>query len=108
MPQDDLASRTAAAILIAMLLAIGSAWISRKLPQVGMKPLIVWGGATLLVIIVQTLNTPSTNSEWPIWLASAGLLYLWWLAGLLFDLVFVWHRYIRHGFSIKFLRGSSN
>jgi hypothetical protein len=22
---------------------------------------------------------------------------IWWLATLLFDLVFVWHRYIRHG-----------
>jgi hypothetical protein len=33
---------------------------------------------------------------WPVLLAGAGFLYLWWLATLLFDLAFVWHRYIRN------------
>jgi hypothetical protein len=32
---------------------------------------------------------------WPVFLATAAFLYLWWLATLLFDLAFVWQRYIR-------------
>ncbi len=32
---------------------------------------------------------------WPVLLAGAAYLYLWWLGILLFDLVFIWHRYIR-------------
>ena len=33
---------------------------------------------------------------WPVLLSGAAFLYLWWLAALLFDLGFVWHRYIRN------------
>jgi hypothetical protein len=32
---------------------------------------------------------------WPVLLAVIGFLYLWWLATLIFDLAFVWQRYIR-------------
>jgi len=32
---------------------------------------------------------------WPVVLAGAGFLYLWWLAALIFDLAFVWQVYIR-------------
>jgi hypothetical protein len=32
---------------------------------------------------------------WPVFLAGAAFLYIWWLAILLFDLTFVWHLYIR-------------
>jgi hypothetical protein len=32
---------------------------------------------------------------WPVFLAGAGYLYLWWLATLIFDLAFVWQRYVR-------------
>jgi hypothetical protein len=38
-------------------------------------------------------------------LAAAAFLYLWWLAAHLFDLVFVWHRYIRSSLANKMLRG---
>ena len=34
---------------------------------------------------------------WPVVLSAAAFLYLWWLAIILFDLTFVWHRYIRQG-----------
>ncbi|MDB5958380.1 MFS transporter [Ramlibacter sp.] len=33
---------------------------------------------------------------WPLVLGGAAFLYLWWLGILVFDLSFVWHRYIRH------------
>jgi hypothetical protein len=32
---------------------------------------------------------------WPVFLAGAAFLYLWWLAIVLFDLTFTWHLYIR-------------
>jgi hypothetical protein len=37
----------------------------------------------------------SQPSIWPVLLAGAAFLYLWWLATLLFDLGFVWQRYVR-------------
>ena len=33
---------------------------------------------------------------WPVLLSGAVFLYLWWLAALIFDLGFVWQRYIRN------------
>lgn len=36
---------------------------------------------------------------WPVLLSGAGFLYLWWLAALIFDLGFVWQRYIRNSFA---------
>jgi hypothetical protein len=32
---------------------------------------------------------------WPVLLATAGFLYLWWLGALLFDMAFIWQRYVR-------------
>lgn len=33
---------------------------------------------------------------WPLLLGGAAFFYLWWLATLLFDLSFVWKRFVRH------------
>ena len=38
-------------------------------------------------------------------LALAAFLYLWWLAALIFDLVFTWRRYIRYSRALENLRG---
>lgn len=35
-------------------------------------------------------------AAWPLFLSTAAFLYLWWLAALIFDLAFVWQRYIRN------------
>jgi hypothetical protein len=43
---------------------------------------------------VEALLKPNP-STWPVLLAGAACLYLWWLAALVFDLSFVWHRYVR-------------
>jgi hypothetical protein len=34
---------------------------------------------------------------WPVLLSGAFFLYFWWLAALIFDLAFVWQRYVRNG-----------
>lgn len=41
---------------------------------------------------------------WPVVVSGLLFLYLWWLAALLFDLTFVWHRYIRHSVGVNRLR----
>lgn len=38
---------------------------------------------------------------WPVLLGGAAFLYLWWLAALIFDLGFVWQRYVRNALSNK-------
>ena len=38
---------------------------------------------------------------WPVLLCGVAFLYLWWLAALIFDLGFVWQRYIRNALSNK-------
>jgi hypothetical protein len=93
-----------ATILIAFAGAVASACLSRWKPRWGMRPLLVWGTATVIVTILEMLELPSMNSVWPVVLAGVALLYLWWLAGLFFDLVFVWHRYIRLDFTTAYLK----
>jgi hypothetical protein len=93
-----------ATILIAFAGAAASACLSRWKPRWGMRPLLVWGTATVIVTILEMLELPSMNSVWPVVLAGVALLYLWWLAGLFFDLVFVWHRYIRLDFTTAYLK----
>jgi hypothetical protein len=39
-------------------------------------------------------------------LATAAFLYLWWLAALVFDLVVIWHYYIRRSVAMDRLRAA--
>ena len=66
------------------------------LRRTGHEAAVDLGGATILATIFLLLQHDSPNSIWPVAVAGAILLYAWRLAALLFDLVFVWHRYIRH------------
>ncbi|HST20444.1 MAG TPA: hypothetical protein VLR90_04975, partial [Blastocatellia bacterium] len=52
---------------------------------------------------VQEVKEDKDNPTWPLFLALAGFLYLWWLAALIFDLVFAWQRYIRYAGIMKHL-----
>jgi hypothetical protein len=59
-------------------------------------------------IKTQMASLPKAHLElhqlWPVFLATAFFLYIWWLVALLFDLTFVWHRYIRFSGKGKYLR----
>ena len=70
-----------------------------------------WGGNRLFIIcisiaivfvvgnmIAHNYGNPHAplGPVWPLVLASAAFTYLLWLSTLIFDLAFVWHRYIRH------------
>jgi hypothetical protein len=50
----------------------------------------------------------SERPAWPVVLAGAVFLYLWWLSTLLFGLAFVWHRYVRRSVANDSLRESNS
>jgi hypothetical protein len=78
--------------------SIVSAVISKLKPAWGMKPLMALGGLAALFVLINLILTrhPAKleQSLWALALANGAFLYLWWLGALLFDLVYVWHRYI--------------
>ncbi len=62
----------------------------------GVRPLLLLGGAAAAMLIaVYVMEEHNGQDVWPVFLSGAAFFYLWWLATLLFDLIFVWHRYIR-------------
>lgn len=67
------------------------------------RPLVVPGALLMLVVIIYGMKNGADRPLWPLVLASAAFIYLWWLAILLFDLVFVWHRYIRNSVAQDYL-----
>jgi hypothetical protein len=86
-------------IWIGLVIGVVAAIVSKYLPQWGMKPLIGLGGIAACIILWYLLPFPTPSAPerplWPLALANAGFLYLWWLSALLFDLVYIWHRFIR-------------
>ena len=92
-------------VIISMLLAVVANRIGWKYPFLGLKPLIALIGAPAATLIAITVhNQPDRGSLWPLLLSGAGAIYLWWLAALLFDLVFIWHYYVRYEAAIESLR----
>lgn len=95
---------------LAALLVILIYLVSRTFPSWGLKPLLILGGLAIFGIVAYLVWTdPVPVAEqrgpmWPVFLAGAGFLYLWWLSALIFDLTFVWHRYIRHSVAVTRLR----
>ena len=72
----------------------------------GQKPMIWIVGLVLLVFAVanEALIDAPTGPLWRVIVSILIFLYLWWLSSLLFDLAFVWHRYIRGDAARRFLR----
>jgi hypothetical protein len=84
-------------VVAAMLALLGGlaaswfpAWGMRVLPSLG--AIVAFG---LVGFLVWTVSEPDAQF-WPLLLGIAAFFYLFWLSTLLFDLIFVWHRYIRH------------
>jgi len=70
------------------------------------KTMVLFGGALLIATaIANEALTPAPHGPlWRVIVAILAFLYLWWLASLLFDLVFVWQRYIQNDAAHRFLR----
>ncbi|HWM90030.1 MAG TPA: hypothetical protein VN493_04630 [Thermoanaerobaculia bacterium] len=79
---------------VAVVLAIAITVASTLFPKLGMRALLI-PGALAVAYVVYYYIEGAHGKLWPIFVAGAVFLYLWWLAALLFDLTFVWHRYIR-------------
>ncbi|HEX2545023.1 MAG TPA: MFS transporter [Ramlibacter sp.] len=62
------------------------------------RRMLVWTGMGFVVLfsVLHVFGDPTHGPAWPLVLAIGAFWYLWWLAILLFDLAFIWHRYIRH------------
>lgn len=120
---------SATTVVIALLLAVFAVVISvaadrckqclQQYPPIrlfvrGARPLLIAGGlAAALLMINRAVGAyhhhfPQTQHStptpfWPVVLSTAAFLYLWWLAIILFDLTFVWQRYIRKAVWQKYL-----
>jgi hypothetical protein len=80
-----------------LMIGLVSAGLSKWRPRWGMIPLITLGGlaaCTVLCKLFRLYPSALDRSFWPLLLANAGFLYLWWLSALLFDLVYIWHQFI--------------
>jgi hypothetical protein len=72
-------------------------WSWPRKPHHGRR-LLVGSGAAVVALVV-TFGVVGEGAQgapiWPVFVAGVAFLYLWWLGILVFDLAFMWHRYIR-------------
>jgi hypothetical protein len=74
-----------------------------RFPWLGLKPLIGLGTVAIGLFVIWGLrNEPGKlGPVWPVFLALAGFLYLWWLAALILDLVLVWHFLVHYPATVR-------
>jgi hypothetical protein len=89
----------ATVILAAAVVALAY-FFGAMFPLWGVTPLMLAGAVVVVGKVAWHLWIAKQASDigpvWPVFLATAAFLYLWWLATLFFDLVVIWHWYIRH------------
>ncbi len=86
---------TLAAIVIALAYVFGALF-----PAWGVTPLMLAGGLAVAVKVgahIAMADPKTIGPVWPVFIATAAFLYLWWLAALVFDLAVIWHWYIHSG-----------
>jgi hypothetical protein len=88
---------------LALALVFAVYLVGRLRPAYGLSALLSLGGAVVAYVVFRFVDG-SEGNLWPVFLAGAVFLYLWWLVALLFDLTFVWHRYIRDSWKNPILR----
>jgi hypothetical protein len=90
----------AAVALVALVSGTLASWFHR----LGTRVLPILGAVLAAVLVAFILDETQQQTDLPVWPVVVGLLgffYLWWLGALLFDLVFVWHRYVRHAAAMR-------
>lgn len=71
-------------------------------PTWGKRTLLLSGSVSAAALVAALVSSSQTHGRvWPVILAMALFFYLWWLAILLFDLVYTWHCYIRQSGALK-------
>lgn len=101
----------ASMILLAVLVIVVVYTLNHFFPKCGLYTLLLPGLLIVIgMVVVRVMQAeplgPGQESKpvWPVLLALAGLLYLWWLAILLLDLVLVWHGYTQNSLAMDRLR----
>ena len=95
-------------VWIALAVALAASVLGTLWPRLGMGTLLVPGMIAVAYVVFQHAHQAGSDTSgklWPVFLAGAMFLYIWWLVALLFDLTFVWHRYIR--MSVPIFRAES-
>lgn len=98
-------------ILLAILVVIVVYTLNHLLPKWGLYTLLLPGFLVVVGMVIVRIVSPKASMPdqeakplWPVFLALALFLYLWWLATLLLDLVLVWHMYIQNSLAMDRLR----
>lgn len=81
------------AVVVTLLAGALASWF----PSWGTRILPIIGLLTIIGLMRDLiLEAPETSELWPVVVGGAIFFHLWRITALLFDLVFVWHRYVRH------------
>jgi fluoride ion exporter CrcB/FEX len=92
-------------IAVAAMVSVIAAVLGARYSSATSKPIVFLGGLAVLLPAYHLVQTsPNHPSLWPLFLGGAIFIYSWWLAIQLFDLVFVWHWYIRNSKALERLR----
>ena len=82
-------------------------WLVPRRPKLSRRTLLVSGVLVIAYIVIARLlvgGDMDAPPVWPVILAGGMFVYLWWLGIMLFDLTFIWHRYIREAVFVQALR----
>ncbi|MDR5827623.1 MFS transporter [Caballeronia sp. LP006] len=91
---------TLAALIVAL-----TGWFAPRKPRWGRRVLVAAGTLmTILIVGVRLWGDLANKPLWPVVIGALLFLYAWWLAILIFDLAFVWHRYVRNSVALDTLR----
>ena len=62
----------------------------------------------LFLVFANIIADADHKTILPVLIGSAAFLYLWWLSVLVFDLSFIWHRYIRNALALHRMQDCFN
>ena len=93
---EDVVPVSSTTLIVSSAAVIVLSWLfGTKRPEWGATPMILIGTAGVAFCALTIIGTDREGPTWPLVVATAAFLYLWLLAALLFDLIVVWHVYIR-------------
>ena len=93
---EDIVPVRSSTLIVASAAVILVPWFfATTRPAWGAKPMILFGTAGVTVFALGIIGEDREGPISPLVVATAVFLYLWLLAALLFDLIVVWHVYIR-------------
>jgi hypothetical protein len=96
-------------IVVATALAAVLAWVVPREPPWGRRALVIWGAAGAACLATAFIvHAASGASPWFMFAGCAAFVYLWWVVILLFDVAFIWHRYVRRSVAVQNLKSWHN